>query len=204
MPLSRPVEFFDTQFRRQVRDAEFALNPFETLVLPYVRGRVLDYGCGLGNLALTAARRGCEVVAFDASPAAIEHLRRTAHDQRLSVLAECADLRSHEPAGEFDTVVSIGLLPYFDCPGAFRALDTLKARTRRGGVLALNVLVRGTTWSEGFGGDAHCLFDPDALRERLAGWDVLREERCDVEAAGGTIKAFVTLIASRPIGRGTP
>lgn len=201
MSVSRAIEFFDQQFRRQVRDAEFALNPFESLALAHARGRVLDYGCGLGNFAIAAARRGCEVVALDGSAAAIERVQRTAREERLAIEAIRADLRSHVPAGDFDVVVSIGLLPYFDCPTAFRALDALKVCTRPGGALALNVLIEGTTWTEGFGGGAHCLFAPDALRDRVRGWDVAHDERCDVDATGGEVKSFLTLIARRPPGR---
>jgi tellurite methyltransferase len=75
MPTPDSVEFFETQFRRQVREADFALNPFEQLVLPYVAGNVLDLGCSLGNLSLEAARRGCSVTAIDASPTAVERVR---------------------------------------------------------------------------------------------------------------------------------
>ena len=45
------VRFFETQFRRQLDGGDFALNPFERLALPYLKGDVLDLGCGLGNLA---------------------------------------------------------------------------------------------------------------------------------------------------------
>ena len=72
------VDFFERQFRRQVRETDFALNPFEQLALPHVAGSVLDLGCGLGNLSLEAARRGCSVTAVDASPTALEHLRAVA------------------------------------------------------------------------------------------------------------------------------
>jgi len=59
--LSHSIHFFETQFRQQVAAGALHLNPFETLALPYLRGRVLDYGCGLGNLAVAAAQGGCEV-----------------------------------------------------------------------------------------------------------------------------------------------
>ena len=65
------VSFFDQQFQRQVRESDLALNPFEQQALPHLQGVVLDYGCGLGNLALAAARRGCNVVALDGSYNAI-------------------------------------------------------------------------------------------------------------------------------------
>src|SRR5665647_2708874 len=61
------VRFFDTQFQQQVRQTDLPLNPFEQTALSYLHGHVLDYGCGLGNLAVAAAQRGCSVVALDAS-----------------------------------------------------------------------------------------------------------------------------------------
>ncbi|HEV8485578.1 MAG TPA: class I SAM-dependent methyltransferase, partial [Blastocatellia bacterium] len=76
--INRSIEFFDAQFQRQVQDGEFTLNPFERLALPYLRGQVLDLGSGLGNLTIEAARSGCSVLALDASPNAIEHVRSVA------------------------------------------------------------------------------------------------------------------------------
>jgi len=55
--LTRSVEFFDAQFQRQIREREYALNPFETLALDYLKGTVLDLGSGLGNVSLEAGRR---------------------------------------------------------------------------------------------------------------------------------------------------
>lgn len=65
------VRFFDAQFQRQAAGGEFELNPFERLALPYLKGEVLDLGCGLGNLALAAAVAGWEVLVHghDAFPA---------------------------------------------------------------------------------------------------------------------------------------
>lgn len=47
MSTNKSIEFFDAQFRKQVAAGDFALNPFETACLPFVRGRALDFGCGL-------------------------------------------------------------------------------------------------------------------------------------------------------------
>ena len=69
MAPNRSIAFFDAQFEKQVATSDYALNPFEERVLPFVRGRVLDFGCGLGNLSIEAARSGADVVAVDASPA---------------------------------------------------------------------------------------------------------------------------------------
>ena len=50
--MNRSVSFFDTQFQHQIRETNFVLNPFEKLALPQLRSKVLDLGCGLGNLAM--------------------------------------------------------------------------------------------------------------------------------------------------------
>jgi SAM-dependent methyltransferase len=48
----------------------------ERKALRYVRGRVLDVGCGAGRVALELQARGREVVAIDSSPGAVEVTRR--------------------------------------------------------------------------------------------------------------------------------
>ena len=198
MESSASVRRFDAQFTRQVRDGDLALNPFETAALPYLRGRVLDFGCGLGNLAVAAARRGCTVVALDASPAAIEHLRRTASEQSLAIEASEADLRTYEIRGEFDAVASIGLLMFFDCPTAYAQLEQLKAHLRPGGHAIVNVLVEGTTWLEMFDPAGHCLFAPGELARRFGDWTIERAEASEFPAGGDRIKAFVTVVARKP------
>jgi tellurite methyltransferase len=192
------VEFFDTQFRRQLQQGGAELNPFELAALPYLQGRVLDFGCGLGNLAVAAARRGCPVVALDASHAAIENLRALAAADQLPIEAVETDLRSYALTEDFDTVVSIGLLMFFDCPTALRQLASLQAHVRPGGVAVINVLVEGTTYLDMFDAAGHCLFARDELQRRFQGWDVLRCEQQDFAAPDHRVKSFVTLIARRP------
>ena len=200
MDLGPSVRFFDEQFQRQVREGELSLNPFEEAALPFVRGRVLDYGCGLGNLAVAAARRGCSVLALDASPSAVERIRRVAAEESLSLEAAKADLRTYEIRERFDTVVAIGLLMFFDRPTALRQLRALRTHLRPGGVAVVNVLVEGTTCLDMFDPDAYCLFGRGELREHFAGWEVLHAEHRDFPAPRGLVKSFDTLIAARPGG----
>ncbi|MBL8325367.1 MAG: class I SAM-dependent methyltransferase [Rubrivivax sp.] len=197
------VRFFDAQFRRQLRDADLALNPFERAALPHLRGHVLDAGCGLGNLAVAAAQAGCSVWALDASPAAIAHLAALAAAHGLPIRAEQADLRELDPsAAAFDAVVAIGLVMYFDCPTAHRQLGRLQAAVRPGGVAAINVLIEGTTFLDVFGGDPYCLFGRDALERAFEGWQVLEQRRDDFDAPDGRLKRFSTVIARRPLQLG--
>lgn len=77
---------------------------FERAALRYVRGRVLDVGCGVGRHALALQRRGHDVVGIDTSPATVALARkRGVRDVRL------LSLRQVTPAlGRFDTVLMLG------------------------------------------------------------------------------------------------
>lgn len=196
--MNRSTEFFDRQFRAQALAPPPGLNPFEAMALPLLGGDVLDFGCGLGQLALAAARRGCRVTAFDASAAAIGQLQRRAVAERLPLHAEVADLRLRGPGADYDAVVCIGLLMFFDCPTAWRVLGELQDHVRPGGLAVVNVLVEGTTYRDMFDPDEHCLFAPGAIVERFAGWQVLVDEQRDFDAPGATIKRFATLVARKP------
>lgn len=195
---NRSVQFFDEQFRRQIAAGDYALNAFEAAALPYLHGEVLDYGCGLGNLAVQAARLGCKVLALDASETAIGHLRELAARENLPLRASAADLRSFELTEHFDAVVCIGLLMFFDCPTALAQLSHLQAHVRPGGVAIVNVLVQGTTFMDMFSPEGHCLFGRDELREHFASWHLIGCERQEFPAPGNTRKVFVTVIARKP------
>lgn len=195
------IRFFDTQFQRQVLEYDLKLNPFEERALPYLRGHVLDYGCGLGNLAVAAARRGCTVLALDGSHTAVEHLRRVAQAESLPLQATEVDLRTYAIREDYDSIVSIGLLMFFDCPTALAQLHSLQAHVRPGGVAVVNVLVEGTTYLDMFDPSGYCLFARDELHRRFAGWEILHSEYQDFPAPNGKVKSFVTVVARNPAVR---
>lgn len=201
---SGSVRFFDTQFRRQAAAGEFGLNPFEARALPHVHGAAIDLGCGLGNLACTAAARGAHVLALDASPAAIESLKSRARAGALSIDARVADLSDYVPESSFDTVIAIGLFMFFPCPVARRQLAHSIEAVRPGGVLVVNVLIEGTTFLGMFDEKAgYCLFGEEELPRALTGWQVL-DDRVEQFPAPEGIKRFRTTIARRPAALEVP
>ena len=70
---------------------------------PPAQGRVLDYGCGSGILAIGAGRFGArEVVAVDIDPAAVEATRVNAITNNVNLQAGLPDVAS----GQFDLVLA--------------------------------------------------------------------------------------------------
>jgi SAM-dependent methyltransferase len=70
----------------------------------FVRGRVLDVGCGGGRVCLHVQERGGEAVGIDVSPGAVEVCRRRGvRDVRLLGIEDV-----DESLGRFDTVVMLG------------------------------------------------------------------------------------------------
>lgn len=198
MSVSRSIEFFDKQFEQQVRDGEFRLNPFEEMAIPFLRGRVLDLGCGMGNLTIEAARRGCSVLALDSSAAAIARIRQVASEEELSIQTCCTDLKRYNISGDFDVVVSIGLLMFFDCPRAYHMLGDIQSHVAEGGDAIVNVLTEGTTYLDMFDAENHCLFARHELESRFHDWQVLVSEYRDFDAPGPSKKVFSTVIARKP------
>ena len=76
----------------------------ERRALRYVRGPVLDVGCGAGRVTLELRTRGREVVGIDPSPGAVEVTRRLGvRDVRLMRLEDV-----DESLGHFGTVLMYG------------------------------------------------------------------------------------------------
>jgi len=94
--------------------------------------RLLDAGCGAGQLAVEAARRGAEVVAIDLAGSLVDLARDRAGDLDLpgSVDFRVGDFL--DPAlGRFDHVAAMDSLIHYRPRDAARALSTLAARTSR-------------------------------------------------------------------------
>lgn len=112
-----------------------------------VRGkRILDVGCGDGELAVCLARRGAEVTAVDASPAMIVAARERA--ARSGVAVRFCEARADAlPLGteSFDVVLAVTVLCFIeDALPTFREVSRVLAP---GGVFVIGELGRYSTWS---------------------------------------------------------
>ena len=91
--------------------------------------RVLDAGCGAGQMTVELAKRGAEVVATDISPSLVNIAElRLPEEHRRQVTFTAGDML--DPAlGHFDYVVAMDSLIYYDANDIGRALAGLDART---------------------------------------------------------------------------
>ena len=89
---------------------DYYLAPFrswwaqERRAMRFVRGRVLDFGCGAGRVGLHLQSRGHEVVGVDVSPLAVEVARERGARRRAA-----GNPQQRLEAGErFDTILLLG------------------------------------------------------------------------------------------------
>jgi len=197
MPPGKPraVEFFGAQFERQIASHDYKLNPFEERALPWLSGKVLDLGCGLGNLALAAAARGAHVTAYDACETAVDDLAARALASGRNIWVRTVDLKGWRPEETYDAVNCIGLLMFFAREDALAGLDAVRDAVRPGGVAIVNAMVEGSTFLAMFDPGEYYLFKPAEIAAPFAGWEILHDSTEDFPAAGDTVKRFRTFIA---------
>lgn len=117
----------------------------EREAMKFVRGRVLDLGCGPGRHALYLQSRGVRVVGLDASPTQVALARvRGVREVYLGDLR-----RMPKGLGTFDTAIMMGnnLGLAGDVAHMRRFLRDLRSVVRRGGRLVGQTRIPGT-WSD--------------------------------------------------------
>lgn len=116
------------------------------------RGRVLDWGCGLGQMTWLLRRRGFEVVPFEIGSTIDHHLPDMPLTRNLDVVRAEHPTQLPFPAGSFDVVLSCGVLEHvdeFSEPGnEQRSLEEIHRVLRPGGYFPIYQLPQRYTWQE--------------------------------------------------------
>ncbi len=118
------------------------LQRIEAQLGPMGRGAALDFGCGVGRLALRLAREGgfARVVGLDISDSMLHEARsNAAHEQPLNIEFLKSDDALSLLAGEFDFVHSFIVLQPIPISRGERIVHHLLTRLAPGGVAALQV-----------------------------------------------------------------
>jgi ubiquinone biosynthesis O-methyltransferase len=110
--------------------------------------KVLDVGCGDGELALALVKRGAIVTGIDASFAMIDAAEWRAKQHAAEIAFQVATAEQLPfPAGRFDVVTAITILCFVeDAAPVFREIARV---LRPGGRLVIGELGRWSTWAAG-------------------------------------------------------
>lgn len=161
-----------------------------------VHGRVLEVGCGTGELLLELARRGHEVVGVEASRVAIGLARTKASQRGLSVRVEEMDALELGGLGAFDTVVDCGLFHIFSDQARAKYEASVGRVLAPGGVLHL------LCWSdaEPAGNGPRRVSQSELRRTFRSGWSVLavREVRYEHRLRNGGASAWLMTAVRTP------
>ena len=131
-----------SKIRQTVREGRDRMRGLMLSRLPAdLRGaRVLDAGCGAGQMTVELAQRGAEVVATDISPSLVNIAElRLPEEFRPQVTFTPGDMLCPS-LGRFDYVIAMDSLIYYDAHDIGRALAALEART--GGSIVFTVAPR--------------------------------------------------------------
>jgi SAM-dependent methyltransferase len=181
MEPTSPSASWDSRYR--ARSAPWMIDEPQPSVIAleqdgWIRGSVLDIGCGSGENAIHLAARGHVVLGVDLSPVAVDAARANAAAQGVPAEFEVADALALGDEPRFDTIVDSALFHIFDPDQRARYVRSLGGVCRSGGrvfVLALAVSdtepslgprIHDTAIREAFG-DGWTLEDLRASRYRV-------------------------------------
>lgn len=139
----------------------------------------LDLGCGKGRNSAFLLDQGFAVTAVDKAAPGVEKLQEVQATEGLPVTAQVYDIHQADlapllPDGQVDHVVSTVVLQFLDPDRVPAILDNLQAVTRPGGLHL--IIAPMTTEALPCPLPLPFLLKPGELRERYAGWELLRYE----------------------------
>ena len=164
--------------------------------------RTLDIACGEGRNAVWLAEQGCDVVAIDISPLALEKARRLATERGVRVAFELADVRQWDwKPDAFDAVVSVFI--QFAAPRErARVFEGMQRTLRAGGWLVIQGYTpKQLEYKTGGPPQAEHMYTEPMLRTAFATMDLVHlREHEDVLAEGSKHvgrSALIDLVARK-------
>jgi SAM-dependent methyltransferase len=130
----------------------------------WIRGTVLDAGCGTGEHTIYLTGRGYDVFGLDSSPRAIEQARANAAAHDVAARFEVGDALALTDDVPYDTVVDSALFHIFDAADRARYVESLHRACRPSA--AVHVLALADT-GPGFGPQVSDTVIRDAFHQ---GW----------------------------------
>ena len=117
-------------------------------ISPWLSGRVLEVGCGIGTYTIEIAKRAREVISFDLESRFVNQAaQRVRHCQNVKVF--CGDATGFDLAapddGGFDAVVLLDVLEHIENDASL--VERLVARLVPGGCLILKVPAMSSLYS---------------------------------------------------------
>ena len=120
-----------SKIRQTVREGRDAMRATMLSALPsdLTGARVLDAGCGPGQMAIELAERGADVVAVDISPSLIDVARKRKPEHLARRISYTAGDMLDPRHGNFDAVIAMDSLIHYTAPDIANAIDGLVERT---------------------------------------------------------------------------
>lgn len=184
--------------------------------------RLLDLGCGQGDLALEFARQGAVVTGLDISPTAIQVATRLARKGGTPATFVVADLAEPLPFKDasFEVVSAVLSLHYFRREVTARIVREIARVSTPEGLLCLYVNTRQEGKGRAERGQVSATVEPgvvteqdgvtrryfgeDDLRELLGNWSVELLEPTTIESLQGRVKSCWRVLARRPADPAQP
>jgi SAM-dependent methyltransferase len=114
--------------------------------------RILEFGCGVGRVAIPFAREADEVVGMDVSPAMLAEAQRNCDERGIAniklVLSDDVLSQAH---GGFDLVHSCIVLQHIEVPRGMALMAQLVNRIRPGGVGVIQLTFASTLYRDSDG-----------------------------------------------------
>ncbi|WP_405166836.1 class I SAM-dependent methyltransferase [Nocardia sp. NBC_01499] len=147
--MTRPVDFWNSVYDNDI--APWVIGEPQAAIVAlerdgWIRGRVLDPGCGAGEHTILLTKLGYDVLGIDLSPSAVEFARANAAAQEIPAarfeVGDAIALGAASAAPTYDTIVDSALFHIFGTESDTRAayVRSLHALCKPGGLVNILAL----------------------------------------------------------------